>query len=237
MGDIVKRGRKLSPQLQEKLYYNDHWGRDGGRDRETPKKYSWICVRCGGEFIFKEQAMRCCTKSNWAMTNALLEIETKGRMTRDFHSNDGYEYVDYIAGKIKKPKVIDFIMVVEKQIRLLEKDNDFLPDCQLKVENNKKLVFFKDFLPLIKDLKSYDEVKNVIVNHNYSLKEGFGINPDYQCEHCEFNCFITYSDHVDHAKDHVCEPCPHHDCAEYIRQERSKEWLRERGYTGGELNA
>ena len=224
MGKIVKKGRLLSQKMRDELYYNDHWGRDGGRDRETPKKFSWICVRCGGEFIFKEQAIRCCTKSDWAMTNALMEIETKGRKTRGFHSNGGYEYVDYIGGKIKKPKVIDFIMVVEKQIRLLEKDNSVLPDCQLKVENNKKLIFYKDFLPLIKDLNNYDEVLDVIVNHDYSLKKVFGIDPDYQCKHCEFNCFIKYSGHVENAKDHVCDPCPNHDCAEYIRHERLEEW-------------
>jgi len=219
MGDIVKRGRILSPELQEKLYYNDHWGRDGGRDRETPKKYSWVCVRCGGEFIFKDQAMRCCTQSDWAMRNAKDEILTKGMMDRHFHNNGGYDYVDYIAGKNKKPKAVDFILVVEKEIRLLEKGIAVIGECQLKVEMEKQLAFFIELLPRIKELQTYDQVMEVINSMDYSTKEVFGINPDYNCDHCPFHCFINH-----HDKNHVCDPCPHHDCAEYLWQEHMKEW-------------
>lgn len=218
MGKIVKKGRLLSQKIRDELYYNDHWGMEGRGDIKTPKKYSWICVRCGGEFIFKEQAVRCCTKSDQAMQNALMEIETKGRKYRYFNENGGYDYNDYVTGKEKKPKVVDFVLVVEKQIRLLEKDNKHLPDCQLKIENQKKLDFYIKFLPLIRGLKSYDEVLEVIKNHDYSVKDVFGIDPDYQCDHCPYHCYIRFSDDT-----HICDPCPNHDCSEYIWQQKKKE--------------
>lgn len=220
MGEIVKKGRLLSQELRDKLYYNDQWsGNEGGRDRQTPKKYSWICVRCGGEFIFKEQAISCCTKSDQKMRNALMEIETKGRKYRYFNERGGYDYYDSDSGQEKKPKVIDFILVVEKQIRLLEKELGVIPECQLKIQNEKILAFYKLFLPKIKELTSYGQVMEVIQDMDYTQKEVYGINPDYQCDHCPYYCYIRLSD-----SNHECKSCERHDCSEYVWQNELIEW-------------
>lgn len=163
---IVKRGRRLSRELVERmgLHYTDTWEEEGA---VKDKKYSWICTTCGGEFIFRRDAERCCNNRTREMEIADDLIYGMGLWLKRYSRDPDDSRTPPI-----QPKPIMFVLSLERQLRIYQREIQGFEVRGWTNKTNKyywemvaRNAYYSEVLPMIRNAETYEDIIDIL-QHN-----------------------------------------------------------------------